>query len=247
VNVPTGLKEDRWIQAMEVRAGAREVVHHILVFVQYPPQRAREQTPHDGGLHQGYFATLVPGDRPNVFPEGMGKLLPAGSTLVFQIHYTATGKAVEDQSQIGIVWAKKPVKQEVLTRGIVNLGIRIPAGASSHREEAWFSFDTDARLVGFLPHLHLRGKAFRYVALAPDGKEQVLLDVPGYDFNWQPCYRPKEPIVVRKGTRIRATAVYDNSKANPANPDPTREVRFGEQTWDEMLIGYIDFVRLGAP
>ena len=162
-----------------------------------------------------------------------------------KILYTAVGKAMEDQSQIGNLWAKKPARQEVVTKGIVNQAIRIPAGAANHREEAYFTFDSDARIVGLLPHMHLRGKSFRYVALLPGGKEQVLLDVPRYDFNWQPCYRPQEPLLVKKGTRIRATAHYDNSTGNPANPDASREIRFGEQTWDEMLIGYIDFIRLG--
>jgi hypothetical protein len=243
VKVPTGLKEDRWVQAMEVRAGAREVVHHILVFVEFPPARLREQPPFDGGLRGGYFGVMVPGESPMVFAEGMGKLLPAGSTLVFQLHYTAVGRAMQDQSSIGLVWARQPVKQEVQTRGIVNTAIRIPPGAADHAEEALFTFDADSRILGFLPHLHVRGKAFRYTLVRPDGKEQVLLDVPAYDFNWQTCYRPAEPIAVAKGSRIRAQARYDNSKGNPANPDPSREVRFGEQTWDEMLIGYIDYVK----
>jgi thiol-disulfide isomerase/thioredoxin len=242
VNVKTNLTEDRWVQAMEVRAGAKEVVHHILVFILYPLTRLREQPPLDGGLQGGYFAILVPGESPTVFAEGQGKLVPAGATLVFQIHYTAVGKAVEDQSSIGLVWAKKPARQEVLTRGIVNTFIRIPPGADNHKEEATFTFDSDAKILGFLPHLHVRGKSFSYTLIA-DGKEQLLLDVPRYDFNWQTCYRPREPIAVRKGARIRAVAHYDNSRNNPANPDPTKEVKFGQQTWDEMFIGYIDFVK----
>jgi hypothetical protein len=246
VNVPTGLKEDRWVQAMEVRAGAKEVVHHILVFILYPLHRLKEQPPLDGGLQGGYFAILVPGESPTVYPEGQGKLVPAGATLVFQIHYSAVGKPMEDQSSIGIVWAKRPAQQEVLTRGIVNTGIRIPPGADNHKEEATFTFDSDAKILGLLPHMHVRGKAFKYVLLSPDGPEQILLDVPKYDFNWQTCYRPKQPIAVKKGSRIRATAHYDNSKNNPANPDPTKEVRFGQQTWEEMFIGYIDFVKEGS-
>jgi hypothetical protein len=243
INVPTGLKEDKWVQAVEVRPSNRAVVHHVLVFVQYPLNRLKEQPPIDGGLFNGYFAIMVPGESPMVYPEGTGKLLPGGSTLVFQIHYTAVGEAAEDQTQIGFVWAKKPARLPVVTRGINNPLIRIPPGASHHREEAGFTFDSDARILGFLPHMHVRGKAFRYTAVHPDGKEEVLLDIPKYDFNWQTCYRPREPRLVKKGTRIRAIAHFDNSKDNPANPDPTKEVRFGQQTWEEMLIGYIDFVR----
>ncbi len=243
--VITKLKEDSWVQAIEVRPSAREVVHHVLVFVQYPLQRLKEQPPLDGGLFNGYFGIMVPGESPMVFAEGMGKKIPAGAILIFQIHYTTTGKEAEDQTAVGLVFCKKPPKQEVITRGIVNPQIRIPPGAANHEETATFTFDSDAKILSFLPHMHVRGKAFRYVATYPDGKEEVLLDVPKYDFNWQTCYRLKEPKTVKKGTKIRAYAHFDNSKDNPANPDPTKEVRFGQQTWEEMLIGYMDFVKTG--
>ena len=241
LRVPTNLKEDRWVAAMEVRPSARKVVHHVLVFVQYPLHRLKEQPPVDGGLEHGYFAIMVPGESPTVFPEGLGKKIPAGGWLIFQIHYTAVGEAMEDQTGIGIIWAKKPAAKEVVTKGIVNKRIAIPPGASNHKEEATFTFAEDARVLGLLPHMHVRGKAFRYTAIHPDGREEVLLDIPRYDFNWQTCYRPRE-LRVKAGTKIRATAHYDNSKGNPANPDPSKEVRFGQQTWEEMLIGYIDFV-----
>jgi mono/diheme cytochrome c family protein len=241
VRVPTQLKEDRWVAAMEVRPSARKVVHHVLVFLQYPLNRLREQPPLDGGLEHGYFGIMVPGESPTVFPEKTGKKIPAGAWLIFQIHYTAVGEAMEDQTSIGIIWAKAPAEREVVTRGIVNQRIVIPAGAADHKEEAVFSFDQNARILGFLPHMHVRGKAFRYTAIHPDGREEVLLDIPRYDFNWQTCYRPKD-LHVKAGTKIRATARFDNSKGNPANPDPGKEVRFGPQTWEEMLIGYIDFI-----
>ena len=241
--VRTSIKEDTWVQAIEVRPSAREVVHHVLVFVQYPLQRMKEQPQIDGGLFHGYFGIMVPGESPMVFPEGMGKKIPAGAILVFQIHYTTYGKEAEDQTSIGLLFAKKPVKQEVVTRGVVNAQIRIPAGAANHEETASFTFDTDAKILSFLPHMHVRGKAFKYVAIHPDGKEEVILDDPKYDFNWQTCYRLKEPKAVKKGTKVKAYARFDNSRDNPANPDPTKEVRFGQQTWEEMLIGYMDFVK----
>src|SRR5205085_2320241 len=125
----------------------------------------------------------------------------------------------EDQSAIGLVYAKKPVTQEVITRGVVNTKIRIPAGAANHEETASFTFDSDAKILSFLPHTHVRGKAFKYVAIRQDGTKEVLLDVPAYDFNWQTCYRYKEPLVVKKGTKIKVYARYDNSENNPANPD----------------------------
>jgi thiol-disulfide isomerase/thioredoxin len=241
VRVPTNLKEDRWVAAMEVRPGERKVVHNVLVFAQYPLNRLKEQPPVDGGLEHGYFAIMVPGESPTVFPEGHGKKLPAGAWLIFQLHYTAVGEATEDQTSIGLVWAKKPAEKEVVTRGIVNRRIAIPPGASSHKEEALFTLDRDARILGFLPHMHVRGKAFRYTAVHPDGREEVLLDVPRYDFNWQTRYRPKD-LRLKAGTKIRATATFDNSKDNPWNPDPNQLVRFGQQTWEEMLIGYVDLV-----
>ncbi len=242
--VPTRLKEDRWVQAIEVRPSAAQVVHHVLVFVQYPLTRLKEQPEIDGGLFNGYFGIMVPGESPMVFPEGMAKYIPAGAILVFQIHYTANGEAAEDRTQIGLVFAKAPPKQEVITRGIVNRKIRIPPETAAHPEEALFTFTHDALILSFLPHLHVRGKAFRYTALLPDGKEEILLDVPRYDFNWQTSYKLAEPRRVAKGTKIRATALFDNSKGNPSNPDPSKEVRFGQQSWEEMLIGYMDFVKV---
>jgi hypothetical protein len=178
-----------------------------------------------------------------VFPENTGKYIPAGATVAFQIHYTATGEAMEDQTQIGFIWAKKRPAQEVVTTSATNTRIQIPAGAGDHPQEAAFTFSHDAKLLSLLPHMHVRGKAFKYVAVGPDGKEEVLLDVPRYDFNWQICYRLKEPKTLKKGTTIRAFARFDNSKDNPFNPDPTKEVRWGQQTWEEMLVGYMDFVK----
>jgi mono/diheme cytochrome c family protein len=239
--VPTGLKEDKWVQAVEIRPGARQVVHHVLAFVIFPLNRLSEQPTIDG--LNGYLGIFVPGESPMVFPEGTGKYVPAGATIAFQIHYTAVGEAAEDQTQIGFLWTKKPPKQEVVTHSVTNKAIRIPAGAGDHPQEASYTFTHDARILSFLPHMHVRGKAFKYVAVAPDGKEEVLLDVPRYDFNWQTCYRLKEPKAVKRGTTIRALARFDNSKENPANPDPTKDVRWGQQTWEEMLVGYLDYVK----
>lgn len=243
VEVKTDLTEDKWVQAMEVRPSARAAVHHVLVFVRYPSKRRMEETQIDGGLHNGFFAIMVPGESAMVFPEGTGKKLPGGARLVFQIHYAATGKPLEDQTAIGLIYAKAPVTREVVTRGIVNTKIKIPAGAPDHEETASYTFDHDAKVLSFLPHTHVRGKAFKYVATHPDGRREVLLDVPEYDFNWQTCYRLKEPLSVKKGTKIKVYVRYDNSANNPANPDPTKEVKFGQQTWQEMLIGYVDFIK----
>jgi thiol-disulfide isomerase/thioredoxin len=239
--VMTGLKEDRWVQAVEIRPSARSVVHHVLAFVVYPLNRLREQPKLDG--LNGYVGIYVPGESPMVFAEGMGKYVPANATIAFQIHYTATGEAADDQTSIGFVWAKTRPKQEVVTHSVTNTMIRIPAGAADYPQEASYTFTHDAQILSFLPHMHVRGKAFKYVAVGPDGKEEVLLDVPRYDFNWQTCYRLKEPKAVKRGTTIRAYARFDNSKDNPFNPDPSKDVRWGQQTWEEMLVGYLDYVR----
>jgi hypothetical protein len=239
--VPTFLKEDKWVQAVEVKPGSRSVVHHVLVFVLFPLNRMKEQPKLDG--LNGYLGIYVPGEGPTTFPEGMGKYLPAGATLAFQIHYTTNGEAADDQTQIGFIWAKKKPDQEVITHSVHSQRIRIPPEAPDHPEEASFTFSSDAKILSFLPHMHVRGKAFKYVAVSPEGKEEVLLDVPRYDFNWQTCYRLKEPKAVKKGTTIHAYARFDNSKNNPANPDPSKEVRWGQQTWEEMLVGYLDYVK----
>lgn len=239
--VKSGLKEDRWAQAVEIRPGAKQVVHHILVFVMYPLNRMKEQPKLDG--LNNYLGIYVPGESPTWYPEGAGKLVPAGSLIIFEIHYTANGQEAEDLSSIGIIWAKEPPKREVLTKSATNTKIRIPAGAADFPQEATLTFDSDATLLSLLPHLHVRGKSFKYVMISPDGTEEVLLDVPHYDFNWQTSYLFREPKPVKKGTRIRAFARFDNSKDNPFNPDPTKEVRWGQQTWEEMLVGYVDFMK----
>lgn len=236
VFVSTKLKEDRWVEAIEVRPGARKVVHHVLIFLQEGVEETK------GGL-ESYFGIMVPGEEPTVFPEGYGKKLKAGSRFIFQIHYTPIGEAMEDQSSVGVRFAKKPVEREVITQGIYDENLKIPANVAAHKETATFTFDSDAEIFSLLPHMHLRGKAFRYEAVYPDQKREILLDVPKYDFNWQMQYRFRTPKSVPKGTKIVVTGVFDNSKENPANPDPNKVVRFGQQTDEEMLIGYVDFVR----
>ncbi len=241
-SVATGLTEDRWVEAAEVHAGNRTVVHHILVFVQYPKERRSEQPRIDGGLEGGYFASMVPGERPNEWPVGSGKLLPAGSSLLFQIHYTANGIAQEDVSGIGLRFAKSTPERKVVTRGINHRKLRIaPGDAEATFTTSWRPLRS-IEILAFLPHMHYRGKSFRYELQTPDGATRTLLDVPRYDFAWQATYRAAEPIRVPAGSQIRCTAVYDNSASNPANPDPTATVRWGDQSWEEMLIGYIDYL-----
>lgn len=243
----SGLKEDRWIEAIQVVPGNRAVVHHILVFA-LPPGAGRAAL--QGGGVQGYLAAYVPGLRASPFPKGMAKKLPANSRLVFQIHYTPIGSKQLDLSKVAFVFTDPDkVEREVKTISAANPVIAIPPHADNHPVEARSrSLGSDTLLLGMMPHMHVRGKAFKYEAVYPDGKTEVLLDVPRYDFNWQTSYRLSEPKPVPEGTRIRCKALYDNSEKNLNNPDPTKLVRWGDQTWNEMMIGYFDIaVPLGKP
>ena len=192
----------------------------------------------------GFLAAMVPGGRSQTFPDGMGKRLPKGATLVFQMHYTPNGVAAEDKTSIGFRFCKEPPAQEVHTVGAFNPTFSIPPGAANWEVPAALPVPWDVHILAFMPHMHLRGKAFRYAVAGLRG-EETLLTVPNYDFNWQTPYRLATPIAVSRGTMFRAFGTFDNSDKNPYNPDPTATVHWGDQTWDEMMIGYVDFVRDG--
>lgn len=236
------IERDRWVRAMEIRPSAPEVVHHVLVLVQYPRRHEKDlvQPDFQDGIG-GYFAVMVPGQTTNVFPEGTAKFLPRGSSLIFQIHYTATGKEAVDQPRMAFRFAEGEPEREMQTRGVANVRFRIPPGDPRHEVRAAHRFENDVEVFGFFPHMHLRGTAFRYRLRYPDGREEMLLDIPRYDFNWQLYYRLHEPLVVPEGAILEVTGWFDNSADNPANPDPKKTVRFGEQTWEEMMIGYFDW------
>lgn len=236
--VNTKFKEDMWVKAVEAVPGAAEVVHHILVFVQDPKEE--EVDPRSLGLG-GFLAATVPGDTPSIFPEGAAKRVPAGAKLIFQVHYTPNGKRQKDKCRVGLIFADKPAEHEVITRSIYDLSFSIPAGASNHEVQASLTLESDIVLLSLFPHMHLRGKDWTFVAHLPDGTQEELLSVPRYDFNWQESYIFKDPIRLPAGTRIECTAHFDNSSANFANPDPTVAVGFGEQTWNEMMIGYLEY------
>ncbi len=233
----SGLKEDKWISSVEVQPGNRAVVHHVLVFAVKP---GGGMDALEGGV-QGFLAAYVPGLRAQPYPEGMAKRIPAGSRLVFQIHYTPNGSKQTDMSRIGFNFVEESkIKFEVRTTSASGRPINIPPGADNHPVEGTRSLANDSQILSFMPHMHLRGKAFMYEAILPGGKKETLLDVPNFDFNWQTSYRLTEPKVLPKGTRIHAVAHYDNSEQNLNNPDPTKTVRWGDQTWNEMMIGYFD-------
>ena len=234
--VDPGFKEDKWVRAAEARPGNRSVVHHIIVGV-LPPKGSTQL----GDVHTEFLVATAPGAKPMDLPDDMAKFVPAGSRLVFQIHYTTNGEPQQDRSSVGLVFTDaSKVRRQVGTNKADNHGFRIPPGASNHRVEANHRFGSDMLLYSMFPHMHLRGKAFRYTAVFPDGKEEILLDIPRYDFNWQLSYVLAEPKRMPAGTKLRCEAWYDNSEDNIANPDPTAEVRWGDQTWEEMMLGYFD-------
>ena len=242
--VQTNFEEDRWIQAAECRPGNHAVVHHIIVYVLDSKQRRERGL---DGIGNGFLAAFAPGDMPAVFPEGMAKKIPKGASLVFQMHYTPTGTVEKDQSSIGLIFAKQPPKYEVRTRSIAQQLLMIPPGAKNQEVNSMSTFDKDVELLSMLPHMHLRGKDFRYDVVYPDGKTETLLSVPSYDFAWQSNYRLAQPLKMPAGTKIKCYAHFDNSTGNPNNPNPKAPVRWGEQTWEEMMIGFVDYVYLAEP
>ena len=244
----TELSEDRWVRAIEIRPGAQEVVHHVLVFVESPELMRAAEAGDDEAEAQvqdgidSFLASTVPGQSGLVFPEGTGKLLPAGSWLKFQVHYTPNGTAVQDRSEVGFIFAEEPGVTEVQTAAAANLDLAIPPLAFDHEVNASYRFPEDAAILSLFPHTHLRGTRFQYDLEYPDGKTAKLLQVPYYDFNWQLNYELLNPVKVPAGTLMRASAWYDNSEYNPANPAPNEWVRFGEQTFEEMMIGYVNWI-----
>lgn len=239
INVPGAA--DRWLRAAVVRPGNRSVVHHALVF----EGTVLDVLLNAGGLG-GFFAGYVPGLQQTFYPEGTGKRLRANGALTFQMHYTATGSAETDQTEIGFYFAPTAPARELVTRAAANVAITIPPGAKDHELEATFvpSASRDVMLYELTPHMHYRGKRFRYEAVYRDGTSEVLLNVPKYDFGWQSQYRLAQPKRLPAGTTIRVVGAFDNSAQNLDNPDPRATVRFGEQTNDEMFIGYLNYTEL---
>jgi peroxiredoxin len=236
--VDPGFTEDKWVKASEVRPGNRSVVHHALIFVQ-PPGGDRDRR----GFASDWLAATAPGAWPQITPDGMAKRIPAGSRLLFQMHYTPNGTETVDRTEVALQFADpKTIHKEVRTRMAANPKLEIPAGDPHVRVDAEAEFEQDMVLINLMPHTHLRGKQFRFEAVYPDGKTETLLDIPNYDFNWQQTYYLAEPKIMPKGSKLHCTAYYDNSANNPANPDPTVTVHWGDQTWEEMLIGYHDVV-----
>ncbi|MBI1899925.1 MAG: redoxin domain-containing protein [Planctomycetia bacterium] len=248
--VDPGFKEDVWVRGAEGRPGNRSVVHHLVLFFVPPGQNGfRPEDPLFNAV-----AAFSPGMPAPVGPDEFARCIPAGSKLIFQMHYTPNGSEQTDQSEAGLVLADpKKVQKEVTLSAALNFKFQIPPGATNHRLEARTKLGQDTILYSLIPHMHLRGKAFRFTAVYPDQREEVLLDVPRYDFNWQNIYMLSEPKRVPEGTELVCVGHFDNSEENLMNPDPTKPVFWGDQTWEEMMVGSFSMslaeqdLRIGPP
>jgi hypothetical protein len=256
--VPTGFTEDKWVQMSEVRPSSRDHVHHAVVYIRPPDSKWLRGAPvgvpftasslHDEELrHQAHstdsdmLLVYAPGSSPDQWPDGMAKFIPAHSDLVFQMHYTTNGHAASDQTSVGMVFAKAVPSQRIFTLQLANDhdAIPIPPNTDNYRVEVHGTLPNDATLLSFFPHMHLRGKRFEYNIVHEDGNVEPLLRV-SYDFYWQLSYRLAEPRPLKAGTKLQAIAWYDNSRKNPHNPDPDSAVQWGDQTYNEMMVGFFD-------
>ncbi|MEO8026628.1 MAG: thiol-disulfide isomerase, partial [Bryobacteraceae bacterium] len=255
--VPTNFTEDRYVQLAEIRPGDRAHVHHVIVSVRYPSKDA--SLPSSGELtpaalaasraqgargiedSDGRLVGWAPGEAPLMLKPGQAKLVKKGSTLVFQVHYTTNGKPGKDRTSVGLIFSKAPVEKRVITAGAFARKLVIPPGEPNYESTATFPFKDDSHIDSLHPHMHFRGKDMSFRLVYPDGTSKTLLFVPHFDFGWQLTYFLKEPIAAPAGSKLEVVAHHDNSANNKFNPDPTKEVHWGEQTWDEMMIGYLDY------
>ncbi len=265
--VDPGWTEDKWIQKAEVLPSNRGVVHHIIAAISAPGKRlplgeggvdsqragvdrlarlkaartrSRESAAALGDDFGGSKLTsYVPGRPPTTYQPGVAMFAPAGSKILFQIHYTPNGREAKDQSYIGMIFADpKTVKKRAHVLGVTGFNLEIPPFTDNYKVIAETIIHSDQLLLSMSPHMHLRGKSFRYEAVLPDGTSEILVDIPKYDFNWQLTYELAQPKLLPAGSKLQCTACYDNSENNIANPDPTKTITWGPQTWDEMMIGY---------
>ncbi len=238
IYVDAKLNEDKWVRAAQVKPSNPAVLHHCLIFILYPEQYQHVQPDNRGGL-SGYFEAFLPGTEIEPYPEGTGQFVPAGSIFVFQMHYNATGKPETDQTQMALYFHDETPAEALTIDGAFKTRFRIPPHEKDHPASATFKVEQDMRIWGVSPHMHYRGSRARFDAVQPDGAMATLLNVPYYDFDWQPMYLLDQPFTLAKGSRIEVSGAWDNSPTNPANPDPEESVEFGNQSWEEMFIGFV--------
>jgi Copper type II ascorbate-dependent monooxygenase, C-terminal domain len=264
--IPTNFTEPKWVKAVEVRPGNRALVHHVLVYYRAKPDLQRtpvlrpnpaiSRLPKDTSGQRPQredlppprvLATYAPGTNPQVTPDGTAFRLEPGGVIELQMHYTTNGEAGTDRTRIGFKFADEPSPREVRPSHFLNAAFTLPAGAGDVAVDADVEFLQDATVWGLFPHTHLRGKKWEYKLVLPDGTTKTILSVPKYDFNWQTYYMFKEPLQVPKGAKIISTAWYDNSAANLSNPDSKVDVKWGDQTWEEMQYTGIMFSPVKPP
>ncbi|MEO8027337.1 MAG: cytochrome c [Bryobacteraceae bacterium] len=257
--VPTGFTEDKWVQEVEVRPSNRGVVHHAVMWIREPGDRwlkdAKPGVPFvpavksegqrfantTGGMNET-LTIYTPGMVPDIWKPGQGKLIKAGSDIIFQMHYTTNGTAGEDKTKIGIVFAKQTPTEKILTVAALNNRLEIPPGDPNYVATGMTPIINPVKIISFFPHMHFRGKQFEYEIVYPDGHKETPLKLKSWDLGWQLSYKLAEPISLPAGAKVFAKATFDNSKNNPANPDPTATVHWGEQSWEEMLVGFFDVI-----
>jgi hypothetical protein len=253
VVLPYKFTEDRWVQMAEVRPGNRAMVHHVIAYIRDGSSKwMRDKKPGElfvpeadangnrPSLNGDLLSGFAPGLPPSILEPGQGRLIKAGSDIVLQLHYTANGHAGEDRTKVGVIFCKQAPHERVMTLAASNSKFTIPPGDPNYQVDASFELGHDAKLSALLPHMHLRGKDFQYRLVYPSGETETILRVPHYDFGWQLWYQPVSDIVLPKGTQIAATAHFDNSVNNPHNPDSTKAVTWGDQSWEEMMIGFFE-------
>lgn len=228
----TDLSEDKWITKVEILPGASEVVHHVILW----------KGDRNGGNPTGWIGAWAAGATPMEFHEGSGRMLKKGAVIRGDFHYHPTEEAYSDTTRVGFHFAKGKVEKELVNLWVMNSEFAIPPGASDHEVISRYTFVEDSHVISLTPHMHYRGKDFVFTATYPDGTQRELLKVSKYDFNWQTEYRFESPEPMPKGTRIECVAHFDNSAGNEANPDPTKILYFGPESYDEMMIGFIDYI-----
>jgi mono/diheme cytochrome c family protein len=256
VIIPTGFTKDTWVQDVEAAPTDRSVVHHIVAYVRVPgsnyfkdqplnqffmaPPARADVTAAKDDVPSDWLVGYAPGQPPDIFKPGEAKLIPAGSDIVLEVHYMPEGKASTDQSNVGLVLAKQPPTERVMTLSTGNEKFRIPPGDPNYRVDASFTFQREVTLLGMHPHMHMRGKDMSFRIVFPNGETKDVLNVPNYNWRWQLWYNLARPITLPAGSRIECTAHYDNSAKNPENPDPTKTVTWGQQSFDEMMVCFFN-------
>jgi hypothetical protein len=252
VIIPTGFTEDKWVEQVQAAPGDYSVVHHIVAYVRTPGSNyfrnmpknvyfeasqantgkpvAKDDVPND------WLTGFAPGQPPDIFKAGHGKLIPAGSDIVLEIHYMPEGKATTDRSRLGLVFSRTPPAERTMTLSAFNESFKIPPGEPNFRVDSSYTLPEDVTLLGMHPHMHMRGKSAEYRVLFPDGKQETLLRVPNFTWHWQLWYDLAEPMRLPKGTKLECSEHFDNSRNNPENPDAEKTVAWGQQSFDEMMV-----------